>query len=90
MLDSLLEVGEKLAEKFEELSDITPERIVECSKTKFEDIRTLTDNVKSNANVLYSRLEEEFERTGTKIKELKAEKENLEKAFTNSRKMPWI
>lgn len=81
LLDSLLEVGEKLAEKFEELSDITPERIVECSKTKFEDIRTLTDNVKSNANVLYSRLEEEFERTGTKIKELKAEKENLEKGI---------
>lgn len=81
LLESLLESGEKLSELFDGLDDITPDQILEYSKSKFEEIIKLTEDIKSDANVLYSRLKEEFDKLGEKIRELKVEEENLEKGI---------
>lgn len=81
LLESLVKAGEKLTGLFAELDDITPQLIIEYSKERFENIIKLIDSVKSNANVLYSRLEEELRHIGERLGELKAERENLEKGI---------
>lgn len=76
-LESLRESSENLSVLFEGLNDLTPEHILEYTQGKFEEIINMTDGIKSNANVLYSRIDEEFESIGAKIRELKEEEKNL-------------
>ena len=80
-LESLMESVRNLSDLFEDFNDLTPEQILEYSKVRFEEIIKLIDDIKSDANVLYERIDEEFESFGVKIRELKEEEENLEKGI---------
>lgn len=66
---------------FDELNDITPEQILKYSKGRFEEIIELIEGIKSDANILFSKLDDEFKKTGEKFRELKAEEKNLEKGI---------
>lgn len=81
LIASLCDSGAKLSVLFDELNDITPEQILKYSKGRFEEIIELIEGIKSDANILFSKLDDEFKKTGEKFRELKAEEKNLEKGI---------
>lgn len=81
LIASLCDSGAKLSVLFDELNDITPKQILKYSKGRFEEIIELIEGIKSDANILFSKLDDEFKKTGEKFRELKAEEENLEKGI---------
>lgn len=81
LIASLCDSGAKLSVLFDELNDITTEQILKYSKGRFEEIIELIEGIKSDANILFSKLDDEFKKTGEKFRELKAEEKNLEKGI---------
>lgn len=81
MVDNLLELTDRLSQKYEALENISPDSIMQFSYEGFNNIIDLIKNVKSVADKLYSRLNEEQKSIDDNLKNLEAEKQNLEKGI---------
>lgn len=79
LLESVIEISEKLSNEFDFCENLSPKMIIEFTKEKFSEIILLINNLKENATLLYSRLIDETMKNDEKLRELNAEKSSLEK-----------